>query len=223
MSRSFSGLASSQLRAELPAPGSRPTSAAMHKHLDLGTRDFGIGKRLNCDNWNALRSAGEHASQRRGRRHHFAASQAIPPLPHRRRTSPSQGRSVPPPQQSVNCKQAQKPPQMPQTLMAGHPAKTRDAGQRPTPASGNKTCPRPDQQGTRPARRRRPRPATRAHAHGTLHHRRTGATTSSVPPAGNGSPAPAGRTTPRCTAHLTRASLTLDLRRNTDLHHCHKF
>jgi len=28
------------------------------------TRDFGIGRWLNYDNWNALRSAGEHASQR---------------------------------------------------------------------------------------------------------------------------------------------------------------
>jgi hypothetical protein len=28
------------------------------------TRDFGIGRRLNYNNWNALRSAGEHASQR---------------------------------------------------------------------------------------------------------------------------------------------------------------
>jgi hypothetical protein len=28
------------------------------------TRDFGIDRRLNYDNWNALRSAGEHASQR---------------------------------------------------------------------------------------------------------------------------------------------------------------
>jgi hypothetical protein len=28
------------------------------------TRDFGIGRRLTCENWNALRSAGEHASQR---------------------------------------------------------------------------------------------------------------------------------------------------------------
>lgn len=28
------------------------------------TRDFGIGRRLNYENWNALRSAGEHASQR---------------------------------------------------------------------------------------------------------------------------------------------------------------
>jgi hypothetical protein len=28
------------------------------------TRDFGIGRRLTYDNWNALRSAGEHASQR---------------------------------------------------------------------------------------------------------------------------------------------------------------
>jgi hypothetical protein len=28
------------------------------------TRDFGIGRRLNYENWNALRAAGEHASQR---------------------------------------------------------------------------------------------------------------------------------------------------------------
>jgi len=28
------------------------------------TRDFGVGRRLNHDNWNALRVAGEHASQR---------------------------------------------------------------------------------------------------------------------------------------------------------------
>jgi len=28
------------------------------------TRDFGIGRRVTYDNWNALRAAGEHASQR---------------------------------------------------------------------------------------------------------------------------------------------------------------
>jgi len=28
------------------------------------TRDFRVGRRLNHDNWNALRVAGEHASQR---------------------------------------------------------------------------------------------------------------------------------------------------------------
>ena len=28
------------------------------------TRDFGVGRRLNYENWNALREAGEHASQR---------------------------------------------------------------------------------------------------------------------------------------------------------------
>jgi hypothetical protein len=28
------------------------------------TRDFGVGRRLNYENWNALREVGEHASQR---------------------------------------------------------------------------------------------------------------------------------------------------------------
>jgi hypothetical protein len=36
----------------------------MHNTWICDTRDFGIGRRLNYGNWNALRSAGEHARQR---------------------------------------------------------------------------------------------------------------------------------------------------------------
>jgi hypothetical protein len=52
-----------------PGAATRQGYPAEHRALRTelvvcDTRDFGIGRRLTHENWNALRSAGEHASQR---------------------------------------------------------------------------------------------------------------------------------------------------------------
>jgi hypothetical protein len=53
------------MKLSRPCPSRKCVPRALRTELMIcDTRDFGVGRRLNYENWNALREVGEHASQR---------------------------------------------------------------------------------------------------------------------------------------------------------------